>query len=816
MQDRTNQWLRPTAVRLGVLSCALVGFAALWFSMQGNSPDPPLRGTGNEASDDTYAPPNLQGRQSTETAEPPHPIPQGSGRERGTSQTSGRWLDVRVVDAAGAPVPTARVTVQMQAIRIPVDANGHARLGPLGPQHAYAWANASGYVQKGFTVPHEEDDSGPLTREVVLQRAHDISGRVVWRDGRPAARIDVQAPGYGQTKTDGEGRFSISGFPPGKHEIRAGHDRGWRWGGVTGVQILVAAGEVDAEIRLHEPPPPEQPLVPDPEPLRVHVTDAGGNPVARCELLYAGGEERGSVAVVSGVASVPTRDVEVVFVHGARDESGALLPLAPALWRRDGRGTGSILEIGLPPGRTISGTVRDLEGRAVSEVTVRAQTSKFGACGPSFPLGESSTDASGAFRIARLPESPCEIVVVGASGYRQVDTLQAAAPQTGLVLVLERLPETRCEITVLDEKGSPVQAAQVRIRASGWDMMDGRTDAHGRVILTLWEPDRATELAVFPPASDEGRSLAPMRVAPWQVGDQVVRLGRGRPVAGTVCDPAGSPVPYARVERMEDDGRWRYATLSHRDGTFSLGLFPLEPGSLLLRACVGKAWPSLTESAGDWQIVGRHDGAPAEVEVGTESATLVVDPGVPLRIEFEGWPSQSPTLSAVLAEEEAPESGSALAEYDIVPTWSAPVDARGRATFIHLYHDKTYVLWVGPVGEGRYALVHGIRGSETRQRIPLERGLRTVVRVGGRTPPSSLHVTAKIGTIEIGAERIADDRFVFSGLPPGTWPIRATSGLFGGDSRISGAASVQAGQSVTIEVEEGGTTGGVPPQGGSK
>jgi hypothetical protein len=75
---------------------------------------------------------------------------------------------------------------------------------------------------------------------------------------------------------------------------------------------------------------------------------------------------------------------------------------------------------------------------------------------------------------------------------------------------------------------------------------------------------------------------------------------------------------------------------------------------------------------------------------------------------------------------------------------------------------------------------------------------------------------ARIGPCEIGAERAPDGSYVFSGLPHGTWPLRASSALFGEDTHVSGMASVRAGESVTIEVEEAEVVEGIPGEVRSK
>jgi hypothetical protein len=150
-------------------------------------------------------------------------------------------------------------------------------------------------VEETFEVPASDDGGAMLRREVVLQPEMAIAGRVVWPDGSGAAGQDVVAVGSAWARTDAEGRFSLAGLRPGEHEVRAGRDRGWRWGGVEGAQALVRAGTTDLELMLPEAQLPELPhgfLPEDPESMPgtgIEVTPPGDDTEAVLTIVADAG-----------------------------------------------------------------------------------------------------------------------------------------------------------------------------------------------------------------------------------------------------------------------------------------------------------------------------------------------------------------------------------------------------------------------------------------------------------------------------------------------------------------------------------------------
>jgi len=76
------------------------------------------------------------------------------------------------------------------------------------------------------------------------------------------------------------------------------------------------------------------------------------------------------------------------------------------------------------------------------------------------------------------------------------------------------------------------------------------------------------------------------------------------------------------------------------------------------------------------------------------------------------------------------------------------------------------------------------------------RGLRTTLRVSGPATPADVEITAQVGEFTAGAARQPNGTFLFRGLPPGAWPVQASTGY---DSlALDGKASVTAGDEAEI------------------
>ena len=133
---------------------------------------------------------------------------------------------VKVLGARGEPVEDASVSLTLvgegrgETVREAVtDARGGVHFGGLVPGSYLAKARAPGYLPSE-PVPVEAWDEEAVPVSLVLREGLTLSGRVRDARGRPAAEADVVLMGdgtsVGRARTDGQGRFTLSGLGPGR------------------------------------------------------------------------------------------------------------------------------------------------------------------------------------------------------------------------------------------------------------------------------------------------------------------------------------------------------------------------------------------------------------------------------------------------------------------------------------------------------------------------------------------------------------------------------------------------------------------------
>jgi hypothetical protein len=155
----------------------------------------------------------------------------------------------------------------------------------------------------------DQDRTLPL---MVLRPLRNVSGRVVDRQGKPVANIDVFQSGDGPertaTKTDAEGRFVLGGFRQGPVFLFARGD-GFRFHGQ-----LIKATEHDATVELTrttERPSREMKMLADPIPMEEARALARRLVEPLWETAGQEGEDNTKYSVLSSLASVdPARVLE--------------------------------------------------------------------------------------------------------------------------------------------------------------------------------------------------------------------------------------------------------------------------------------------------------------------------------------------------------------------------------------------------------------------------------------------------------------------------------------------------------------------------
>lgn len=336
-----------------------------------------------------------------------------------------RVVRVRVVDQdhPNRGVANARVDV-WELTRVPVgrgmppsdslphgqaqtNAKGWATLGRITRRAAYLQVRASGFTMARRTLPPAGRAETEL--KVGLARGTVVSGTVRKADGTPAVGVRVRAEqpqqwGWTQESpevvTDNQGRFNLTGVFPGRVTLRAMLREG---DAVWASKATAEAGSVSAGVRL--------PAEPTRRRLRLLVKGPDGVPVAYARCQEEAGSFRQHRIRRGELVLAADPEVQWVSISRPQAEDYKALPWAPVLVGPLGP-RGGDLEVVLPKGRTVLGTVRDEQGRPLGGVMVLAMP-LFPAGGavperPAMGWSDSSTDAQGHFRI-QVPHGGVEI-----------------------------------------------------------------------------------------------------------------------------------------------------------------------------------------------------------------------------------------------------------------------------------------------------------------------------------------------------------------------------------------------------------------------
>ncbi len=486
----------------------------------------------------------------------------------------------RVLDAGGEPIAGADVEARFEGLagsggrrmasfnRARTDDDGAFQLLDVEPGRVTVAASATGF-QEAQLSGLETVAGGELRDvELTLRSGALLRGTVLDAGGKPVAdaRVWVSATGderpTGFARTDGDGRFELSGVSPGRRTVSASDDQGRQ----VAKSLEVEAGTRSVELRFAGGVE-----------VSGRVVDDAGLGVAAAEVALesdAGGGWRGgrpeadSAAdgsfTITGVAPGRYR------LHAAK-EGFARARLEPAVEVSSSAIRG--LEVRLEQGTTLSGRILGLELDDLAQVEVRAGRQA------------GRVDFEGGYAIDHLSSGE---VVVSASipgsgrGVTRRITVEEGVPE--MVLDLELGSGYALSGTVLVGE-QPVAGATVRlssstVRTSG----SATTDPQGRFQIEGLEA-----------------GFYNLWVRSWESGaahtdhlellgddDVVIQLGTGR-VAGQVRDTAnGEAVPGVRLS-LTDQGQdpstrgfgGKTATSDSR-GRFSFAAVP--EGSWWLRA----------------------------------------------------------------------------------------------------------------------------------------------------------------------------------------------------------------------------------------
>lgn len=387
---------------------------------------------------------------------------------------------------------------------VATDAEGGARLGPVGPGSLAVLVAAEGvrFAGEPEYVPGSPTGTGPFEMTVRLARPSPEQPAVEGARAKPSVP-PAPKPTLDITVLDPEG------LP------------------VPSASVTFVAPRADAHASVTKGK------------ARFDL-DASGPDTVRT-VLAAGG----SYVVVAGVW-----------------KEGAPLPYSPAVVGPLAPDAQSV-EVRLEPERAIEGRVTDEEGRPLRGVLLRVEGRAPPPANRRMSVWATSarTDANGAFRLGRLPAGTHRVEVHGPPDFLPPGTVEAAAGARDVAIRLRR--GASMQVTVLDETGAPVPGARVTYGSLGlvgggrggsrWRWPETALD--GTVRLRGLEPDAFLVLHVEP--LRERGDLFPADLPEARPSDVVVRLQRGVVIAGSVEDAQGKAVNNAAVEIRIDGITYR-------------------------------------------------------------------------------------------------------------------------------------------------------------------------------------------------------------------------------------------------------------------
>ncbi len=499
------------------------------------------------------------------------------------------WVDVWALGLVPSGGGAHRNGHLLPLAQAQTDADGLASFARIAGPAVYVHVRAPGFMMARRTIPAPVGDRPRV--EVALARGEVVAGTVRSADGAPVHGVLVRGSQPGQwgwvegtheVVTDPLGRFEIPGLCPGWVTLRAVRHEG---DGVWVSEEIVAAGRADATVRL--------PAEPTRRRLTLIVRGADGAPVAAALCDSQGGTSL-VPSLVNGRVELPADPgIQWISISHPRGEDNRRLPWAPIVVGPLGA-RGGVLEVVMPEGVTLSGTVRDEHGRPLpaTRVGVRSLFTDGGIEQSAVEGSFAVSDAEGRFEVSRVP--PGRVEVQPRKEGWDASAIRTSAPTSPLDFVMLRQPRVRGTIRYSD--GTPAPKAVLYWRATGavtdrWMAEHVRPDGH----FSVWTLDRgaiqlraglrpsgvadlaASELTVEPgPASEAIVLTVPrgprlrVRVEGWPHFEAgAVRVTNGSTSRGTSAWILGDTATFEEVDpRLPvavyggplPDGRIAYAT----------------------------------------------------------------------------------------------------------------------------------------------------------------------------------------------------------------------------------------------------------------
>jgi hypothetical protein len=731
-------------------------------------------------------------------------------------------VSVTVHDAEGAPIPGATVTVRTMAgahtnapRRIVGAANddGVARLAGVPTEPATLLVTPP--VGRWMALADvKREQWTPRDEHVVLPPALTIRGVVVTPSGQPAPQAEIRLGGdatFGQKMTIArlDGTFEISRLPPGEVTLTATvNERDWNAPDETSPPTAVRAGDLNVKLTLASVPrQPRQMLV-------VRVISSDGRPVHSGYAVFAHGtfarpghSGSGSGGMSSGsfdggaATDLNVHNAQTVEVSGPRSRLGEELPGGPGRAGPYGPGPADVT-IRLPPERFIEGRVTGPRGAGVAGVKIGAVPAIKDPMGEwaEIPVhGETITREDGTFRVGGLGDGTYRLHVHPPDDFSPLEPVSAQSGGKNVAIALTAAH--RAVLTVLDPEGEPLRAATIEAEkyfaVRGFDMGEhprAVTNAEGVALLKGLIAGQRYNLTVYPPL--ERKDVLEGWVEQWDGSDTTIRLSRAYRIAGVVQDESGAPVPHARIRYARGvvpGGTTRRAnlvmessTVANEDGTFALE--QLEKTTFRIWCAPPLPVPEGGGSPPSHQEQARaFRGEPVEVEAGTENVVLRLVVPRRIAIRVADWKEKYGEVTARLVEQGAERAA----------PHEATIDAEGAVAFDGLDANRTYALWIGPVGKGRYALLVDLEPSERVLDVTLQEGGTIKGRLRYRSTTRDNAVWVETHGFRIDG-RCRGNRYELTGLPRGTWTLHATARS--GETQLVGMAQSATGETTDIEM----------------
>ncbi len=426
----------------------------------------------------------------------------------------------------------------------------------------------------GNLAPLSEANTSPATANTVVEK-HRLAGTVSLPNGGPASNATVTLLQFAQgvrtnhkvATTDAIGTYVFDGVETGKYTLWA------EWNELTSLEerrlgpTLELSQTQDAkksfDLSLHEG-------------CRYAITvldKSTRQPIANAKITYIeGGINRNCSTNQNGfveIAGLASNEWLFAFKSETYAHSIRTQPRQPLGSRTD-------VVIELEPGSTLTGAIRDKEGKGVQKAKV--STWEILANGGSRRLDRTETDQEGKFELNLVPWGTEFKLQVDSENFVRLDqrlTIPLDVKSLNVDLSLTRaVYGGDCIVYVVNESGSPIAGASIENKGS-LDARKGETDERGMLRLDNLLTGSRGKNAIVKAAGYIAQQVPLVAGKKEMPGEVTVKLVKGQSIRGRLLKPNGEPAAFVGVMYSQKDlyfGR----DLGGRVHTDSNGRFQIE------------------------------------------------------------------------------------------------------------------------------------------------------------------------------------------------------------------------------------------------